>query len=102
MIDIPVSHCLALSSLLFFTGVIGFIIRRNLIVMLMSMELMLNAVNINLVAFSRHLSSFEGQVLAIFVIAIAAAEAAIGLAILVALRRNSPSINKDDYHALRG
>lgn len=99
---IPVQHCLVFSSVLFLTGVVGFLVRRNLLVVLMSMELMLNAVNLNLVAFSARLSSPTGQVMAIFIITVAAAEAAVGLAILVSVRRNQPGINKDEFHLMKG
>ncbi|NQU09097.1 MAG: NADH-quinone oxidoreductase subunit NuoK, partial [Candidatus Abyssubacteria bacterium] len=83
----PVTHLMALSGALFFIGMLGFLIRRNLIVIFMSIELMLNAVNLNLVAFSNEFQSVHGQVFAIFVITVAAAEAATGLAILIALYR---------------
>lgn len=98
---IPVSHTLILSSLLFLIGLLGFLIRRNILVVLMSLELMLNAVNINFVAFSRHLDALDGQVFSVFIITVAAAEAAIGLAILVALFRKRATVNKDDFHELR-
>lgn len=98
---IPVTYTIVLSSIIFLIGLIGFMIRRNIIVVLMSLELMLNAVNINFVSFSRQLDSLDGQIISIFIITVAAAEAAIGLAILVALYRNRPSINKDDFHELR-
>lgn len=98
---IPISHLMLLSAILFCIGMLGFLIRRNLIVIFMSIELMLNAVNINLVAFSNELQSAHGQVFAIFVITVAAAEAATGLAILIALFRLSRTINADEAHGLK-
>ena len=88
MIPIVMLSLLVLSAALFMLGVIGVMTRRNIIIIFMSIELMLNAVNINLVAFSRQLASVSGQAFAIFVIADAAAEAAIGLGILIAFFRN--------------
>jgi NADH-quinone oxidoreductase subunit K len=91
-----------LSATLFSIGLIGVVIRRNMITVLMSIELMLNAVNINLVAFSQRLSSLEGQVFAIFVITVAAGEAAVGLAIIIQLYRLRSSINVDEARTLNG
>jgi NADH-quinone oxidoreductase subunit K len=100
---IPVSHFLILSALLFAVGVVGiFLNRKNLIVMLMAIELMLLAVNMNFVAFSHHLGDLSGQVFVFFILTVAAAESAIGLAILVALFRNLRSINVDDLGSLKG
>ena len=93
---------LMLSATLFSIGLIGVVIRRNMITVLMSIELMLNAVNINLVAFSQRLSSLEGQVFAIFVITVAAGEAAVGLAIIIQLYRLRSSINVDEARSLNG
>ena len=98
---IPVTHLMALSGALFFIGMLGFLIRRNLIVIFMSIELMLNAVNVNLVAFSNEFQSVHGQVFAIFVITVAAAEAATGLAILIALYRVSRTVNADEASSLK-
>jgi NADH-quinone oxidoreductase subunit K len=98
---IPINLLMGLSAILFCIGMLGFLIRRNLIVVFMSIELMLNAVNINLVAFSNELQSAHGQVFAIFVITVAAAEAATGLAILIALFRLSRTINSDEAHGLK-
>jgi NADH-quinone oxidoreductase subunit K len=92
---------MALSAALFFIGMLGFLIRRNLIVIFMSIELMLNAVNVNLVAFSNEFQSVHGQVFAIFVITVAAAEAATGLAILIALYRVSRTVNADEASSLK-
>ncbi len=93
---------LMLSATLFSIGLIGVVIRRNMITVLMAIELMLNAVNINLVAFSQRLSSLEGQVFAIFVITIAAGEAAVGLAIIIQLYRLKSTINVDEARTLNG
>lgn len=99
---VPVWHYLALSALLFLIGSLGVVFRRNLIVIMMSIELMLNAVNLTFITFSRVHGHVEGQVIAFLIIVLAAAEAALGLAILVALRRGVDSINVDDFHLLRG
>ncbi len=93
---------LMLSATLFCVGLIGVIIRRNMITVLMSIELMLNAVNINLVAFSDRLSSLEGQIFAIFIITIAAGEAAVGLAIIIQLYRLRTTVNVDEVRELNG
>jgi NADH-quinone oxidoreductase subunit K len=93
---------LMLSATLFCVGLIGVIVRRNMITVLMCVELMLNAVNINLVAFSDRLSSLEGQVFAIFIITIAAGEAAVGLAIIIQLYRLRTTINVDEVRELNG
>ncbi|MFQ5817051.1 MAG: NADH-quinone oxidoreductase subunit NuoK [Terriglobia bacterium] len=98
---VPTSHYLILSAMLFTIGVIGVLTRRNLIVILMSIELILNAVNINLIAFARHLASVNGHVFAIFVITVAAAEAAIGLGILIAFFRNRETVNADEIDLLK-
>ena len=98
---IPIIHLQILAAILFFIGMFGFLIRRNIIVIFMSIELMLNAVNLNLVAFSNHFQSADGQVFAVFVITVAAAEAATGLAILIALYRISRTINADEANTLK-
>ncbi|MCX6537330.1 MAG: NADH-quinone oxidoreductase subunit NuoK [Acidobacteria bacterium] len=95
------THYLVLSAALFMLGIIGVMTRRNIIIILMSMELMLNAVNINLIAFSRQLGDVTGQVFAVFVICVAAAEAAVGLGIIVAFYRNKETINIDEMNLLR-
>jgi len=92
---------MVLAAALFIIGVIGVLVRRNLIVIFMSIELMLNAVNINLVAFARHYEHVVGQVFALFVIAVAAAEAAIGLGIILAFYRNKETINVDEMSVMR-
>jgi NADH-quinone oxidoreductase subunit K len=90
-----------LSAALFIIGVIGVLTRRNIIIIFMSIELILNAVNINLVAFSAQLHSVVGQVFAVFVIAVAAAEAAVGLGIILAFYRNKESVNIDEMNLMR-
>ena len=100
---IPLSHYLILSALLFAVGVVGiFLNRKNLIIMLMAIELMLLAVNMNFIAFSHYMGDLSGQVFVFFILTVAAAESAIGLAILVALFRNLRSINVDDLGSLKG
>ncbi len=99
---ITLAHFVGLSFVLFTIGVVGVLVRRNLLTVLMSIELMLNAVNINLVAFSRQLGDLTGQVFTIFVIAVAAGEAAIGLAIIISLYRLKSSVNLDDVAEMRG
>jgi NADH-quinone oxidoreductase subunit K len=92
---------LTFSAVLFSTGVYGVLARRNAVLVLMSIELMLNAVNINLVAFSQHLQQLTGQVFALFVIAVAAAEVGIGLAIVILIYRNRETINVDEVNLLK-
>jgi NADH-quinone oxidoreductase subunit K len=100
---IGLSHFLCLSAILFTLGVFGiFLNRRNVIVILMSIELILLAVNINMVAFSAHLHDLTGQVFSMFILTVAAAEAAIGLAILVVFFRNKNSIAVEDISSLKG
>ncbi len=98
---IPASYLLILGAGLFTIGVVGVLTRRNMIVILMSIELILNAVNINLVAFSNHFHSVDGQVFAIFVITDAAAEAAVGLGLIIALFRNKETVNADEIDLLK-
>ncbi|MGN6183846.1 MAG: NADH-quinone oxidoreductase subunit NuoK [Thermoanaerobaculia bacterium] len=93
---------LMLSGTLFAVGLVGVIVRRNMITVLMCIELMLNAVNINLIAFSHRLASLEGQVFTIFVITIAAGEAAVGLAIIIQLYRLRSTVNVDEVRTLNG
>ncbi|MAG97779.1 MAG: NADH-quinone oxidoreductase subunit NuoK [Alphaproteobacteria bacterium] len=100
---IGLGHYLTLAAILFTLGVLGiFLNRKNVIVILMSIELMLLAVNTNLVAFSTHLNDLVGQVFAMFVLSVAAAEAAIGLAILVTYFRNRGSIAVEDLNVMKG
>jgi len=95
-------HYLALSAIIFGVGVTGVLVRRNLIVMFMSLELMLNAVNINLAAFSKYLHAMSGQVFIVFVMAVAAAEAAVGLALIITLFKNKETINADEVNFFKG
>jgi NADH-quinone oxidoreductase subunit K len=99
---IGVTHYVALSFVLFAIGVTGVLIRRNLLTVLMSIELILNAANLNLIAFSRHLGDLNGQLFAVFVITLAAGEAAIGLAIIISMYRLKGSVNLDDASELKG
>jgi NADH-quinone oxidoreductase subunit K len=100
---IPLGHYLVLGAILFAIGVVGiFLNRKNLIVLLMAIELMLLAVNTNFIAFAYYLGDLSGQVFVFFILTVAAAESAIGLAILVALFRNLHSINVDDLGSLKG
>ena len=99
---VPLTHYLGLSLLLFALGIVGVLVRRNLLTVLMSIELMLNAVNLNLMAFSRQLGDLNGQIFAVFVIAVAAGEAAIGLAIIISLYRLKNSVNLDDAAEMKG
>jgi len=102
-LEIGLTHYIVLSSLLFTIGVCGiFINRKNVITLLLSIELMLLAVNINFVAFSAYLGNLTGQVFTMFVLTVAAAEAAIGLAILVVYFRNRGTIAVEDIHMMRG
>ena len=101
--DVSVGHYLAVATILFTLGISGILLnRKNIITILMSIELILLAVNINMVAFSVHLQDLVGQVFAIFILTVAAAEAAIGLAILVVFSRNRGSIAVDDINTLKG
>ena len=99
---IVTGHYVALSAALFLIGTLGVLTRRNIVVILMSIELMLNAVNINLVAFAKHFQNLEGQVFAIFMIAIAVAEAAVGLAIIIGIFRHKQSVDLGNINLLRG
>jgi NADH-quinone oxidoreductase subunit K len=94
-------HYLILGAALLLIWTVGVLTRRNIVIILMSIELILNAVNVNLIAFSRHLGNLEGQIFAIFVITIAVAEAAIGLGILIALFRNKETVHADEIDLLK-
>jgi NADH-quinone oxidoreductase subunit K len=98
---ITTTHYMLLSAALFTLGVVGVLTRRNVIIVLMSIELMLNAANINLIAFSHQLQHAVGQVFAVFIIVVAAAEAAVGLGIILAFYRNKETINIDEMNLLR-
>ena len=103
MIDIGLTHFLALGVVIFVIGVVGiFLNRKNVVVILMSIELILLAVNINLVAFSIFLQDLTGQIFTMFILTVAAAEAAIGLAIIVVYFRNTGSIQVEDIHSMKG
>lgn len=99
---VPLNWYILLSAAVFTIGVFGFLSRRNVIIMFMSIELMLNAVNISLISFSHYLQDMRGQILAFFVIAVAAAEVAIGLAIIIALFRNKDTVHVDEIHEMKG
>jgi NADH-quinone oxidoreductase subunit K len=98
---ITVTHYLVLSAALLLIGTLGVLLRRNVVVIMMSIELILNAVNINLIAFSEHLKTLNGQVFAIFVITVAVAEAAVGLVILIALFLNKETVLIDEIDLLK-
>lgn len=98
---VPSTYYIILSALLFCIGAVGFLVRRNLIVMFMSIELMLNAANLAFVTFSRQHQSMDGQVIVFFVMTVAAAEVAIGLAIIIALFRHRQTLNADEVRLLR-
>ena len=103
MIDIGLGHYLTLGAIIFTIGIIGiFLNRKNIIVILMSIELILLAVNINLVSFSVFFNDLIGQIFALFILTVAAAEAAIGLAIIVAYYRNTGSVHVEDIDSLKG
>ena len=99
---VPLHWYMVLSVVVFAIGVFGFLARKNIIIMFMSIELMLNAVNINLISISHYLQDIRGQILAFFVIAVAAAEAAIGLAIVIALFRNKATAHVDEMKEMQG
>ena len=103
MLTLSLSHFLILSAILFAISVVGiFLNRKNLLVLLMAIELMLLAVNMNFVAFSHYLQDLSGQIFVFFILTVAAAESAIGLAILIVLFRNLKSIHVDDLGSLKG
>ena len=97
-----VNHFIILSAILFCLGAIGVLVRRNPLIMFMSIELMLNAVNLAFVAFSRYLNSLDGQVFVFLILTVAAAEVAVGLAIIVALFRARESVDVDEVSELKG
>ena len=98
---VPLSYYLMLSAVLFIIGVTGVLIRRNIIIILLSIELMLNATNINFVAFSHYLHAITGQVFVFFTLTVAAAEVAIGLAIIIALYRKKASLNVEEINKMK-
>lgn len=99
--DLSLTHFLTVSALLFIVGMLGVLTRRNVLIIFMSVELMLNAVNLSLIAFGRYLDSLVGQVFAIFVITIAAAEAAIGLGLILVLGRREDTVDVTSVHLLK-
>ncbi|MEJ2495230.1 MAG: NADH-quinone oxidoreductase subunit NuoK [Ignavibacteriaceae bacterium] len=99
--QIPIEYYLILSAIMFSTGVVGVLIRRNAIVVFMSIELMLNSANLTLVTFSSYLGNSIGQIFVFFVMAVAAAEAAVGLAIIIALFRNKLTVNIDEINIFK-
>jgi NADH-quinone oxidoreductase subunit K len=98
---VPVSYYIVLSAVLFSLGIVGFLFKRNIITMFMSIELMLNAVNLAFVAFGRSLGQLQGQVFVFFVIVVAAAEAAVGLAIVILIQRNRKTLNVERVNLLK-
>jgi NADH-quinone oxidoreductase subunit K len=99
--SVPIFYYLVLSGIMFLTGLVGVLVRRNIIIILLSVELMLNATNLNFVAFSAHHHNVAGQVFVFFALTVAAAEVAVGLAIIIALYRSRSSINVDDFRLLK-
>jgi NADH-quinone oxidoreductase subunit K len=98
---VPLSYYVALSAVVFLTGLLGVLVRRNVIIILLSVELMLNATNINFVAFSQAFHNIAGQVFVFFALTVAAAEVAVGLAIIIALHRAKSTINVDEFQMLK-
>lgn len=101
MTTVPLDYYIILSAFLFAIGAIGVVISRNLIVMFMSVEIMLNAANLALIAFSRFLKTMDGHVFVFLVMTVAAAEAAVGLAIVIAVFRNRESVNADAFNLMK-
>jgi NADH-quinone oxidoreductase subunit K len=101
MSQVPISWFLALSAVLFSLGVAGFLLRRNIITVFMSIELMLNAVNLSFVTFSYHLKKVDGHLYTFFVMVVAAAEAAVGLAIILTVYKNRQTLNIDDLDSMK-
>lgn len=99
---ITTNHFIALSAILFIIGVVGVLIRRNAILIFMSVELMLNAANLAFVAFARHFDRLDGQIISFFVMTVAAAEVAVGLALIVTIFRTKRSIDVDEISAMKG
>ncbi|MBI3802487.1 MAG: NADH-quinone oxidoreductase subunit NuoK [Nitrospirae bacterium] len=99
---VPVSYYVIVSTVMFVIGLVGVLIRKNFLIILYAIELMLNAANINLVAFSRNYQSVNGQIISLFIITIAAAEAAVGLAIIIVLFRKKATTNVDEINLLKG
>ncbi|MCB9105442.1 MAG: NADH-quinone oxidoreductase subunit NuoK [Anaerolineales bacterium] len=100
--EVPLSYYLLLSAILFAIGAGGVLIRRNVIIVLMCVEMMMNAVNLTFIAFSRYLDSTTGQIFVFMIMAVAAVEVAVGLALLVELNRHKASVNINDFNSLKG
>lgn len=100
--DVTLEHYLVLAAILFAIGAVGVVVRRNAIIVLMSIELMLNGVNLTFIAASRFVGGVEGNVMAIFVMAVAAAEAAVGLALIISVFRTRRTVNIDELDLLKG
>ena len=98
---VPLSWYLVFGALLFMIGVVGVLTRRNVIIVLMSIELMLNAVNVTLISFSHYLQDLRGQIFTLFIIAVAASEAAIGLALVISMYRGKSTFNLDEVNVLK-
>jgi len=98
---VPLSYYMILSAIVFLTGLVGVLIRRNIIILLLSIELMLNATNINFVAFAYYLNNIAGQVFVFFALTVAAAEVAVGLAIILALYRGKATVNVEDLNMMK-
>ena len=99
---VPIQYFIGLSAILFIIGILGVLIRRNAIIIFMSVELMLNSANLAFITFARMFQSLDGQVFVFFVMAVAAAEVAVGLALIVAIFRNKQSIDVDQINSLHG
>ena len=98
---VPLSHYLIFSAILFSIGVLGVLVRRNAIVVFMCVEIMLNAVNVSLIAFDRYLNQHDGQIFSFMVMCVAAAEVSVGLAIVIALFRNKATVNLDEINLMK-
>jgi NADH-quinone oxidoreductase subunit K len=99
--SVPIHYYLILSAFLFLTGLVGVLVRRNIIVILLCIELMLNATNINFVAFAEYLHDLGGQIFVFFTLTVAAAEVGVGLAIVVAIHRSKDTINVEEFNLLK-
>lgn len=100
--EITIHHYLVLSAVLFFLGIIGMVVRKNILIILMCIEVLMNAINLSFVALARYYNQMDGHLVAMFVMAIAAVEAAIGLGIVITLFRNRQSVNTNDFQTLKG
>ena len=98
---VTLSHYLMLSATLFVIGIVGVLVRRNVIVVFMSIEIMLNAVNISLISFDHYMNLSSGQIFSFMVMCVAAAEVSVGLAIIISMHRNKPTVNLDEFNLLK-